>query len=358
MYQVVAYLFMWYNKIMDIDDFDNADEYAQRMIAEKKLLNPRVDSTFKALFTQPTPESQGALKSFLEAVTEKPIKNIQLKTSSAIIEYFGQRDVNYDILCTFDDGQQANIEMQAFKQKYDYGQRAEYHVARVLSTGMKRGFLWQKVSQAYQISVLDFVYDTSCSDIVSRYAMRTKDGRELKGVQNIVFIELPKISKKEADFEKNTALENWAIFLKDADNPSKRELINNLANKEAGLMQAKQSLSTISSDHDMWLTQFRQEIAERDYLSNLYAIEEEKKQAIAKGRLEGLEEGRLEGRLEGLEEGRVEGLEEGRKEGFAKGTNRVLSLNNLLISQNRFDDLKRASVDSEYLNTLFKEFNL
>ena len=115
-------------------------------------------------------------------------------------------------------------------------------------------------------------------------------------------------------------------------------------------MQAKQSLSTISSDHDMWLTQFRQEIAERDYLSNLYAIEEEKKQAIAKGRLEGLEEGRTKGR--------VEGLEEGRKEGFAKGANRVLSLNNLLISQNRFDDLKRASVDSEYLNTLFKEFNL
>ena len=76
---------------MSIDDFDNEEEYAERMIAEKKLLNPRVDSTFKALFTQPTPESQGALKSFLEAVTEKPIADIQLKTTNAIIEYFAHK---------------------------------------------------------------------------------------------------------------------------------------------------------------------------------------------------------------------------------------------------------------------------
>jgi len=32
-----------------------------------RLLNPRMDSTFKALFTQPTAESKSALHSFLEA---------------------------------------------------------------------------------------------------------------------------------------------------------------------------------------------------------------------------------------------------------------------------------------------------
>ena len=288
---------------MSIDDFDNEKEYAERMIAEKKLLNPRVDSTFKALFTQPTPESQGALKSFLEAVTEKPIADIQLKTSNAIIEYFGQRDVNYDILCTFDDGQQANIEMQAFNQKYDYGQRAECHVARILSSSMKKGMNWENVKKSYQISVLNFNYSQS-NDIVSRYAMRTKDGRELKGILNIVFIELAKIRGKEDSFDNNTALENWAIFLKDADNPKKADLIQKLTNKEAGLMLAKHSLSSISSNYDMWVYQFRQEMAEIDYNTREYLAEQRMQKAVQQAIKQGLEQGISQGLEQGIEQGK------------------------------------------------------
>ena len=35
------------------------------------MLNPRVDSTLEALFTQPTKESKAALHSFLEAAAER-----------------------------------------------------------------------------------------------------------------------------------------------------------------------------------------------------------------------------------------------------------------------------------------------
>ena len=327
---------------MDITDFENENEYAERMLAEKKLLNPRVDSTFKALFTQPTAESRGALKSFLEAATEHEIMKIELLPSSAIIDYFGQRDVNYDILCTFNDGEQANIEMQAFNQCYNYGKRAEYHVAKVFASSLKKGMPWETVSKAYQISVLNFLYDSKSTDIVSRYAMRTADGRELLNMQNIVFIELPKIKDKEKNFEKNTTLENWAIFLRDADNPNKMDLIDELTKKEEGLMQAQQSLSSISADKLMWVTQFRQEVAEHDKASYEYAMK--------KARSDGLAEGRAEGRAKGLVEGRAEGR--------AEGVNNVMKLNALLIKENRFDDLKRASNDWDYLNKLLKDFNL
>ena len=59
--------------------------------------------------------------------------------------------------------------------------------------------------------------------------------------------------KRENSIEKNTALENWAIFLKDADNPKKTGIIQKLTETEAGLMNAKQSLSSISTDRDLWL---------------------------------------------------------------------------------------------------------
>ena len=276
---------------MDIMDFESEEEYIAQMY-EGKLLNPRIDSTFKALFTQPTPESQTALKAFLEAATNRKITTVELQPSSAKIDFFGQRGIDFDILCKFDDGEQANIEMQAFKQHYDYGKRAEYYVAKIFASAMKKGDSWQKTTKAYQISVLDFVNDATSNEIVSRYAMRTKEGRELKSMQNIIFIELPKVREKENCVSSNTSLENWAIFLKDVDNPQKAELINTLTSKEAGLMQAQQSLSSISENRELWLTQLRQEIAERDYISNYIGIREE---GLAEGRAEGLVKGRAEG---------------------------------------------------------------
>jgi predicted transposase/invertase (TIGR01784 family) len=114
--------------------------------------------------------------------------------------------------------------------------------------------------------------------------MRTKNGRELANLLNIIFIELPKTKNLEESLETNSALENWAIFLKEADNPQKRDVINRLTKKEVGLMQAQKSLSSISADRDLWIAQYRQEIADRDRRSGLNA-------AINKGLAQGIEQG-------------------------------------------------------------------
>ena len=283
--------------------FKNEEEYAVQA-GTGALLNPRVDSTFKALFTRDTPEARDALHSFLEAATDRKIKSWKLTANDAPIEFGGQRGVSYDIACEFDDGMAADIEIQAFNQKYDYGKRAEYQVARLETTYLKRGDNWQKAPTVYQVSVLDFHYQPKkdgeeCekkeTPVVSRYAMRTKDGRELSNSLNIVFIELPKAVELEESVDSNTALENWAIFLKDADNPKKENVIQKLTSKEAGLMQARKSLSSISADRDLWIAQYRQEMFERDHFSSLEAARDE-----------GLNEGRKEGMNAGLEKGKNE----------------------------------------------------
>ena len=124
--------------------------------------------------------------------------------------------------------------------------------------------------------------------------MRTKDGRKLSGNLNIIFIELPKAEGLEESVDTNTSLENWAVFLKDADNPEKKDVIDKLVGKEEGIMQAQKSLSSISENRSVWVAQYRQEMFERDRISGLYAARQE-------GLEEGLEEGRKEGRKEGLE---------------------------------------------------------
>lgn len=246
--------------------FPTEEEYLAQMEAGR-LLNPRIDSTFKALFTQPTRESRGALKSFLEAATERKIKNFSLEPNDSPVGFLEQRGVSYDILCEFDDGIHADIEMMAFNQKYDYGKRAEYQVARLETTYLARGDSWESAPQVYQITVLDFAYDKESDKVVSRYAMRTKEGRELSGKLNVVLIDLTRVKPLEQNPEKNTLLENWALFLKNADNPDKSDIIKKITDKEAGLMEAKKSLSSISGDRSNWIAQYRQEIFERDIIS-------------------------------------------------------------------------------------------
>ena len=58
-------------------------------------------------------------------------------------------------------------------------------------------------------------------------------------------------------------------------------------------MQAKKSLSSISANRDLWIEQYRQEIAERDRRSGLSAM-------LNKGLQEGLQKGIQQGRTESL----------------------------------------------------------
>ena len=296
---------------MEISEFRTEEEYLSQM-ERGALLNPRMDPIFKAMLTRPTEESRGALKSFLEAATERKIKSFELVSNDAPASFTGQRGVNYDIACVLEDGTAADIEMQALNQKYDYGKRAEYQVARLETTYLKRGDDWEKAPTVYQISVLNFNYFQNSKNVVSRFAMRTKDGLELSNSLNVVFVELTKVSALEKSLDTNSKLENWALFLKDADNPKKHALIDKLAVKEEGLMLATKSLSSISADRDLWMAQYRQEIAERDRLSAMNA-------ATRIGFNEGLQKGIQEGIQRGIQEGIQEGIQRGIQEGIQKG---------------------------------------
>ena len=321
---------------MDILDFKDENEYADQMHTGA-LLNPRIDSTFKALFTRDTKESREALHSFLEAATELKISEVVLKPNDDGVRFISQRSVSYDILCTLDNGQCANIEMQAFNQAYDYGKRAEHQVARLEVSGLKKGESWQKAPKVFQISVLNFVYKNEMEKTekknlsedtgINHYVMQTASGRQLANILNVIFIELPLIAPKESTIEKNTPLENWAIFLKEADNPRKTDLIVKLTKKEAGLMQAQKSLSAISADRDLWLEQFRQETLERDILSAKEASEE---LGYKKGLELGIQQGIERGIQQGIERGIQQGIEQGLQSGFEKG--RLLVAQNLLRS--------------------------
>ena len=61
---------------------------------------------------------------------------------------------------------------------------------------------------------------------------------------------------------------------------------------------------------------------------------------------------------ENIAEGRAQGLAEGRSQGRAESTKSMQLLLEKLFADNRIDDIKKISEDTDYLNKLLEEYNI
>ncbi|MBR1403703.1 MAG: Rpn family recombination-promoting nuclease/putative transposase [Treponema sp.] len=256
-----------------------------------RILNPRLDPNFKAIFTQDTEDSRKALRSFLSAAIGREVSSATVVNSEIPKVYDAQRGINYDINCTFADGEKAQVEMQSWDEGYAYGKRAEYYAARLLSSVIDVGDDWDKIPQVYQISVLNFRFDKTNEQPIHHYIMcDRKDGAKLTERLNVIFMELPKIPKTEEITDANNLppVIKWCKFLEEADNPSKQDFISNLAQTEEGMMAAENTLTKINMDEWRWIIQGQIEGKRRDYTSGLLAAE---RRGVAKGIEQGIVQG-------------------------------------------------------------------
>ena len=245
---------------------------------EFRILNPRLDVNFKAIFTQNSKDSRFALKSFLMAAIGRKIKKVTVIENENPKQFDLQRGISYDINCIFEDDSCAQIEMQGFEKAYDYGKRAEYYAARLLSSAIEVGDDWNSLPVVYQISVLNFIYDDSNDNPIHQYTMiDRKDGANLAGVLNVIFMELPKIPEISnlEDVKNLPSPVKWCKFLQIADNQEKQDLIDALARSEEGIMKAESTLKGISMDRWRWIIQGQIEGIERDRISEINARKRE-----------------------------------------------------------------------------------
>lgn len=242
---------------------------------EGALLNPRRDTTFKAVFGGESANARFALKSFLEAVLEAEIKDIQLAPNELTGDDETEKNPRFDLTCTI-DGEKVNIEMQNFDTFLNYANRVEYYVAHLLNHYTPKGLIWQDVPRAYQVSVLNFPFNSDTENPISHYQMRTDNGVLLNSRLNVFILELPKVAinlSDETSIASLTPAERWCTFLKYADDPEKRAVINSLCSAEAGIMAASTVLSEISQDEAAWLAEFARDVAERDHMDLVCALE-------------------------------------------------------------------------------------
>ena len=194
-----------------------------------------------------------------------------------------ESQMSFDVSVKFNDGERADIEVQARSEDYDYAARAEIQAARLLSTSNVKGDRWQTLP-AYQISVLNFEFDKDDSSPLSWYNMRKANGKQLSDRLNVIFFDLIKIHKLLGKpVESLSKLEKWGLFLSYAGDERRTAYIDTLTKSEEGLMNAKSSLCTISEDEIKWAQQNSLYKARQDYNEGMYRAEERgmRKNAIA-----------------------------------------------------------------------------
>ena len=240
-----------------------------------KLLDPKMDFIFKNIFG--SENNKEILISFLNATlkSEDKIKSVFIKNGDIEKEHLSDKFSRLDIKAITDKNEHINIEIQ-MKNEYNMIQRTLYYWSKLYEGQLKEGDNYSKLSRTICINILNFSY---LNNDKFHSAFRLKDietNDELTDVQEIHFIEVPKL--KDNSDEKDM-LVAWTEFLKDPESEKVRTLEMNIEE----IRKARQELVRISSDDRQRELYNMRKKAMLDESDALYNAEQK---GIEKGKIE------------------------------------------------------------------------
>ena len=252
----------------------------------RTLLNPKIDFVFKKIFG--SEEHPEILISFLNAVLKpkKPIVSVEIKNSDLEKEYIEDKFSRLDVKALTSNKEIINIEIQ-LKNEYNMIQRSLYYWSKLYEEQLSEGDRYDKLSRTVCINILDFKYLKNDRFHNGYRLKEIETNEELTDLQEIHFIEIPKLKRFESTEEIVDLLEGWVEFLRYPESEVIRKL--EMSNKE--IREAKDELYRLSRNSKERELYYLREKSLRDEISALANAKE-------KGLKEGLKQGLFEGKLE------------------------------------------------------------
>ena len=252
----------------------------------RTLLNPKIDFVFKKIFG--SEEHPEILISFLNAVLKpkKPIVSVEIKNSDLEKEYIEDKFSRLDVKALTSNKEIINIEIQ-LKNEYNMIQRSLYYWSKLYEEQLSEDDRYDKLSRTVCINILDFKYLKNDRFHNGYRLKEIETNEELTDLQEIHFIEIPKLKRFESTEEIVDLLEGWVEFLRDPESEVIRKL--EMSNKE--IREAKDELYRLSRNSKERELYYLREKSLRDEISALANAKE-------KGLKEGLKQGLFEGKLE------------------------------------------------------------
>ena len=256
---------------------------------DKKLLDPKVDSTFKSLFTHEGAGSKIALKSLVTAIIGYEPETVEVVNNELSKELIYAKDIRLDLQCKMADGSKINVEMQTCLSNDNLKNRALYYGCRMMGGLDMQGKPYSMLPRVYHVMFTNFGLFNQNEEYMRKFILQS-DGTVLSDCLQIIFIQMPFLEISGKDINNLLDIEKWIIFLRDSTDKKKRDLLNRIMGSNEGIKEAGEILMTISDDEREWAIQEMRYKAEVDREAFRIAAHDK-----------GLEEGVEIGEQQGLE---------------------------------------------------------
>ena len=318
----------------------------------KNSFNPMNDAIFKFIFGRN--ERKSIMVDFLNAVLEESLEHritdIMYIPTEQIPQSSTGKTTRFDVACELDTGEFVDVEVQVVDHK-NMDRRTLLYWAQMYSSRSYSGEDYGELRPAITINIVSFILDPRDPDKSphSEYSAYKKTGWRLNNQLKLHFIEIPKFVRAgRKPFRRMTRIERWMEYFSNRLNEQEKE---ELAMSDKAIGDAYAAARVFFKSPEETMKYINRELAAMDYRSGMRAAREE-------GRTEGRSEGRSEGHPEGLAEGRSQGLAEGVAQGRAEAEQRYSRLLQILLAQNRVNDIAKIAADKAYLQELYREFSL
>jgi predicted transposase/invertase (TIGR01784 family) len=271
-------------------------------VEQGKPLKVIDDIVFKAMLGSDTEDSNEALRSFLSACTHREIRSVRLANNDLIPAHLEAKSSRLDVHAIFNDGESADLEMQMDKSNDDLKARAEQYASLLVSGQSEKGKQYKGIKRVYQIFFLNCVLFPKSNKLPRRYSYREETEHDrLNDLTEIIFYEMPKLKWRVRDYlegkidaESLSEEEKWCMYMGYRHDEQAVRLIDDLCQKEKGIMHAEKTVNGISRDYRKFA---RKMAITKNRIDREYAelrAEEAQAKAKAEGRTEGHNEKALE----------------------------------------------------------------
>ena len=222
---------------------------------DSDILSAYDDRVFKKIMT--SPEATPALLLVSSAIINRPVVNVVVRNNELPVTDIEEKAETFDINCKIDDDSQADIEMQGSPMTEEKSSnhanvkaRSVYNVCDLHSSQSSKGIPYDKLIRSYQVMFCRHTVFPHREGFVHSFSMRSDTDNELlhDGICSM-FIELSKLQEIiKKPVEEMTDMERVSVFLRYADNPDYREIVNKVIESREGLIVAGEQLMSISQD--------------------------------------------------------------------------------------------------------------
>jgi len=266
-----------------------------------RFLNPKTDFAFKKIFG--SEQSRDILISFLNAILgfegSGRIEEVNILDPYTAPKIAGMKDTYVDVKAKDGTGRQFIIEMQVLNVD-GFEQRVLYNACKTYAGQLEKGEEFVALTDVIALTITDFNLFPERPQVINKFKLRADDGEIYSDDLELVFVELPKFTKTEAELV--DIQDKWFYFLKHAPDV---HLIPPTLQSESPIVHAFDIANRAGLTPEEEDAQFRREVwidMQRGILRKVKQAEQAEKNA-EQAEKAGFEKGMAEGKAKGMAEG-------------------------------------------------------